>query len=166
MSDRFFACMEIGGKLKRSDVPEFIKVLKESGVTTYDNDTSIEHMTTEEELMGLVKGTLRVQDPEAPYGTIYALPEACKKLGLSYDHASDAAYEYDGETNYVRDGKDVGFNYSSQSGDSFIMVRELQEEFGHTFGKMVECTPQEIRQAMIRHAKLDIDPLPNFEIVD
>ena len=105
-------------------------------------------------------------EPEAPYGEIYELPGVCQKLGLSYDHRNDAAYEYDGETTYVREGKDIGGQFSGQGGDPFLQVQQLQEEFGDKLEKMEECTALEIRNAMLRLTKLDIPAIPDFRVAD
>lgn len=168
MSDRFYASMEIGGKLKRSDVPEFIAALNEAGASDC-NENEIT-ASSEEELVELLADgwppVLRIHDCEAGYGKMYSIPEVCKKLGLSFNHRNDAAYEYDGETEYVRDGKDIGWQYSTQSGDPTITVKELQEEFGTQLAGMEKCTPTELRNAMLRLTRLDIPALPAFEIVD
>ena len=79
MADRFWACIEIGGRLRQADVPRFCK------------EARIDPCDLPEYLQ---EGRFVLENSEAAYGRFEDLEDLCQELGLAYRRQSDGKYEF------------------------------------------------------------------------
>jgi hypothetical protein len=168
MSDRFFASMTIGGKLKKDNIEEFLETLQNQGAYNKDESENTFRIKNIDDLEKFTNadGQIQIHDPEAAGGELFEVQSICIKLGLSYDHHNDAYYDCDATNEFVRNGKELGYVASNGIGSNLIADWQLQKAFGEKLESIDTMTPEEIKSILMDMSRLSIPSLPKFEIVD
>jgi len=167
MSDRIAAEIVIGGKLKRANLDEFLKAVKDQGVSLEWGDKFFEP-TGEKDLLDGVSGEVLVlRDDQAPWGEFEDLEKACRETGLSYDRSAEARYEFDGEVVRWRDGMDEPRRFcAGQEGGVHVPAVQIEVEFGGNFEKIETLPKNEVVRKLRVLCGEDIPHMEPFEIVD
>jgi hypothetical protein len=122
MSEQFFGEISIGGILKRSDLPGFIKAVNDS----YYDDT----LKTEKDVLGYIQETdevFEISSGQASWGEFKELEEFCREHDLSYNRRSDHHSECNAEFAIWRPGMaEPNVNMSDTDGDVVINVDQLK----------------------------------------
>ena len=90
MAEYFWGRIEIGGDLRRTDLPKFCEAIgarDEFELLRYEED-----------------GHVVCDDCEARYGQFEELEDACREVGLSYIRHSDGKYEFSPEIVFWQPG--------------------------------------------------------------
>lgn len=172
MSERFAGDITIGGAVPRSLVPEFCRVIADSGAGP-DYEGGCEP-STEEELLQLVgeDGTLVLHDCQARYGEFPELEGFLVSHGIPFDRSSEAKYEYDGEIVKFRPGHGTYHMSATQEGEATISASEIEgivkrlDEIEGMRKDQLLAVAESVRDDLRSLMAMDVPPVPRFETVE
>jgi hypothetical protein len=135
-------------------------------VYNYNEDKTSSDVSGQDDLSPFMneQGQLQVHDNEAAGGELAELQAVCIKLGLSYDHHNDAYYDCDASNEYVRNGKQLGYIFSTQTGQNLVSTDALQQEFGKGLSNLPHVDPSVVMHKIRKLAGLDIPDLEKFKV--
>lgn len=160
MGTYFPGRIEIGGKLPRSLLPEFVKLLNASGARF---DWAEQDDLTEEMILQEVKDnepSLTLMDGEASFGHFEDLENWLAKHKMSYIVTSDSYCEYEGCIGGIVNGEIFSVE-ANQSGDAVIGMEVVVSALTTLKDGDIFATI-----ATLSAAAKTVPALPKFEIVD
>jgi hypothetical protein len=160
--------MLIGGKLKESDVETFLEYFRHQGAYNDDQNAISSDVKTVEDLQKFIteEGHIKIHDCEASGGELSEVQSTCIKLGMSYDHHNDSYYDCDATNEYVRDGKELGYNYSNGVGEDLVALHQLTNALGDDLELLDVASTEKVKSILKNLFRMDVNPLPKFEIVE
>ena len=136
MSDRMYQLVTIGG-----DPGEHREKVMEM----------LEELESMDDEINEQSGGISISDCEASNDTFDDLKSFLREIGLSYDHVTEAKWEYDGTIQWWRPGMDEErWTHCTQSYDQTVVVSKLADMLGDgmTLAEALE--------------KITIPPLPEW----
>ena len=161
MSDRFAVSFTIGGRLKRSLLPELLEVVQETAVSIEWGDAPLNPQSEQELLTALDEGQLWFCDDQALNGEFPELETACRELGLSYTRQSEGHCQDAEVVDWRPDMEEPLVRVGSNAGDAtFVPTEEVRKALTH-----LESNHIGRARELLRKLCPDIDDLPPFKIV-
>ena len=168
MSDRFPVVIHIGGAVRRSVVKELIQFIN-SEVLQQDYGTPLPRIDSEEELLKYKeKGALVFYDDERAWGCFEDLEAFLVKRRIPFDRHQSPRYEYLGELVQYRQG--MKWPQTAITGDDWnILVQACEvQEIRNMLRKSQSAgtARRALKKLNALCVDLDVEPLPEFQIID
>lgn len=162
MSERYGACIRIGGEIRHRRLVKLLKAIQLESVSHEWGEPPFEPKRAEE-LATAVRGDhLFMCDDQASSGEFAELESACRRLGLAYTRWCDGGRTYDAEVVDWRPGMRVpvvrvGSNYPDTI---YVDAEEVRNALKH-----LEAGRAGKAKAMLRALCPHVAALPPFDIV-
>jgi len=169
MADRFTAEIRIGGKVKRARIPALIQAINAEQLQQ-EWGKALPEITTEDQLLSHrnEKGVLWFCNEEQAWGQFEDLEEFLRESGIPFNRGHDPRYDSDGELALFRPGmKEPRYCVADASGALMVAVEKIQN-----IRDLLKRNPAKtgVQRALRKLNALcedaDIEPLPEFEIVE
>ena len=162
MSERFAGYIIIGGRLRRSQLNDLLKAVREAGAALDWGEPPFAPATAEQLLTALRDRHLWLCDEQASWGEFPELEKTCRTLGLGYTRHSDSGIEWDAELVEWRSGmaKPLAWIASNWSMRTFLPTDQARKVLKQlTAGRVAEAT------RLLRGLCPNVSRLPAFRIV-
>ena len=163
MSDRYCACIKIGGRIERSKTEPLLAEIHSSSISLDWGEPPFEPTSADALVDAKTNDTLQLCDDQARNGEFPELEEVCRDLGLAYTRSCEASCGYDAEIVEWRPGmKEPLIRTCSNEDSDVVLVHASTVTEALT---ALEAGRSQEAIARLRSLCPQIPDLPPFEVV-
>jgi hypothetical protein len=161
MSERYAACIRIGGQIRQSCIAKLLEAIRNAAVSHEWGDRPFDPKSAEDLAAAIRDGRLWLCDDQSRYGTFPDLEAACQRLHLSYTRWCEGYCGYDAEVVDWEPGmrKPVVRVGSNAGDETYVPTKSVRKALRH-----LEAGRIGKAKVLLRSLCPSIGKLPPFKI--
>ena len=125
MSEHFCTLIEIGGTIKRKQLPKLIAAMQADGIGIHYCEATAEAIRQEAEKCHREGWALQASGTEVTWGNLENTEAFCKKHKLQFNKRTEGRYEYNGAISWWRPGMKTNKTWSETNKDATVVMLSL-----------------------------------------